>query len=152
MANVGAVLRDLPAESARRIKVVFVTTDPERDTPERLREWLARIHPAFVGLRGPLEDVHAAEASLLLPTSVIPPAHGAPSHGAPPDYVVGHATPVVVFDADGLARRMYPAGTRQQDWRRDLPELVEAAEAGVAAPSSEQSSGRTPPSAPDAER
>jgi protein SCO1/2 len=128
MANVGAVLRDLPAESARRIQVVFVTTDPERDTPERLREWLGAIHPSLVGLRGPLEEVHAAEAGLLLPHSVVEAPHGSSSNGAP-EYFVGHATPIVVFDADGLARRMYPAGTRQQDWRRDLPELVEAAEA-----------------------
>jgi protein SCO1/2 len=133
MANIGAVLRDLPAESASRIKVVFVTTDPERDTQERLREWLGRMHPSFVGLRGSVEQVNAAEASLLLPQSVAEPPHGAPSHGAPPEYFVGHATPVVVFDADGLARRMYPAGTRQQDWRRDLPRLVEAAPAAPAA-------------------
>jgi protein SCO1 len=129
MANIGAVLRDLPAESAARIKVVFVTTDPERDTPERLRQWLGAIHPSFVGLRGPLAEVHAAEAGLLLPQSVTEPAHGAASGDTPPEYFVGHATPVVVFDADGLARRMYPAGTRQQDWRRDLPELVDAADA-----------------------
>jgi protein SCO1/2 len=132
MANVGAVLRDLPAESAGRIKVVFVTTDPERDTPERLREWLGAFHPSFVGLRGALEEVHAAEASLLLPRSVAEPPHGASSHDRAPAYFVGHATPVVVFDADGLARRMYPAGTRQQDWRRDLPRLVEAANASPA--------------------
>jgi protein SCO1/2 len=131
MANVGAVLRDLPAEDARRIRVVFVTTDPERDTPERMREWLSAIHPAIVGLRGPLEEVHAAEQALLLPRSVVEPPHGAPTHDGNAQYFVGHATPVVVFGADGLSRAMYTAGTRQQDWRRDLPKLVaESADAG----------------------
>lgn len=132
MANVGAVLRDLPPEAARRIKVVFVTTDPERDTPERMRDWLAAIHPAIVGLRGPLEEVHAAEQSLLLPHSVIEPPHGPAAGDAAPPYLVGHATPIVVFGADGPARRMYPAGTRQQDWRRDLPELVTRGDTGGA--------------------
>jgi protein SCO1/2 len=124
MANVGAVLRDLPPETAREIKVVFVTTDPERDTPERIRDWLGAIHPGFVGLRGPIDEVHAAEQILLLPQSVVEPPHGAAAHDGAPEYLVGHATPVVVFTADGLATRMYPAGTRQQDWRRDLPKLV----------------------------
>jgi protein SCO1/2 len=138
LANIGAVLRDLPAETAQRIKVVFVTTDPERDTPERMRDWLAAIHPSFIGLRGPLEEVHAAEAALLLPSSVIELGHGvvdsvgghatnsgaaaeAPATG---DYVVGHASAVVAFTADGLSRVMYSSETRQQDWRRDLPRLV----------------------------
>jgi protein SCO1/2 len=130
MANVGAVLRDLPPETSRRIKVVFVTTDPERDTPERLREWLGAVHPSFVGLRGPLEEVNAAEQSLLLPRSVLEAPHGAQHDGAP-EYLVGHATPVVVFGADGLSRRMYLAGSRQQDWLRDLPRLVaEGADGG----------------------
>jgi protein SCO1/2 len=142
LANIGAVLRDLPAETARRIKVVFVTTDPARDTPERMREWLRAIHPAFIGLRGPLDEVHAAEASLLLPSSVVEqphsatpdPAGGHPAAsaastatGSPPgDYLVGHASAVVAFTADGLSRVMYSSETRQQDWRRDLPRLVAA--------------------------
>ena len=129
IANVGAVLRDLPAETARRIKVVFVTTDPGRDSGERLRSWLGAIHPRIVGLRGPLEEVNAAESALLLPRSVVEPPHGEARHGEPASYFVGHATPVVVFSADGLARRMYPAGVRQQDWRRDLPRLVAEADA-----------------------
>jgi protein SCO1/2 len=129
MANVGAVLRDLPPETARRIEVVFVTTDPERDTPDRLRAWLGDIHPGIVGLRGPLEEVHAAEQSLLLPRSVVEQPHGSAAHDGSPQYLVGHATPVVVFGADGLSRRMYLAGTRQQDWRRDLPRLVSEGDA-----------------------
>jgi protein SCO1/2 len=137
LANISAVLRDLPTESARRIKVVFVTTDPERDTPGRIAEWLGAIHPAFVGLRGPLHDVHAAEASLLLPASVVETGgHGGGEGGedASGDYFVGHASAVVAFAADGLARVMYPWGTRQQDWARDLPRLVrEAGPAGAAA-------------------
>jgi len=131
MANIAAVLRDLPTESARSIKVVFVTTDPERDTPERLREWLGAIHPAFVGLRGPLHEVHAAEGSLMLPASVI--ETGGHGSGEQPsgDYFVGHASSVVAFGANGLARLMYPFGTRQEDWARDLPRLVrEAGETG----------------------
>ena len=124
LANIAAVLRDLPAETQEQIRVVFVTTDPARDTPERLREWLASHHPAFVGLRGPLHEVNAVERSLLLPPSVVAPGAGAGHGGTPSDYFVGHASAVVAFGADDTARVVYPWGTRQQDWRRDLPRLV----------------------------
>ncbi|HEY7573705.1 MAG TPA: SCO family protein, partial [Thermoanaerobaculia bacterium] len=43
MANIAAVLADLDYADRARIRVVFVTTDPERDTPGRLREWLDRF-------------------------------------------------------------------------------------------------------------
>ena len=52
MANLGAVFGDLIPEVRDRIKVVFVSTDPERDTPERLRSWLDNFDRSFVGLRG----------------------------------------------------------------------------------------------------
>jgi len=123
MANIGAVLRDLPAETQRRIKVVFVTTDPDRDTPERMRDWLGAIHPSFIGLTGPLDRVNEIENELLLPRSIIEKPHGDGGH-AEQNYDVGHASPVVAFTADGFSRVMFPYGTRQQDWRRDLPRLV----------------------------
>ncbi len=52
MANIAAVLDDLPFELRRQFRVVFVTTDPERDTAERLRGWLDNFDTSFIGLRG----------------------------------------------------------------------------------------------------
>ncbi len=52
MANIAAVLPTLPPSVAHQVKVIMVTTDPERDTPERLRDWLNNFDPSFVGLRG----------------------------------------------------------------------------------------------------
>src|SRR5688572_15829259 len=40
MSNLAAVLKKMPAGDRERVKVVFVTTDPQRDTPDRLRTWL----------------------------------------------------------------------------------------------------------------
>ncbi|MFN8580421.1 MAG: SCO family protein [Gemmatimonadaceae bacterium] len=47
MANIAAVLKKMPFEQRDLIRVVFVTTDPARDTPERLKEWLGAIDPTF---------------------------------------------------------------------------------------------------------
>jgi len=122
MANLAEVFRDLPHEMSSRIEVVFVTTDPVRDTPERIREWLGRMHPSFVGLRGSLEEVQAVQARLGLPPAAIAEDDGSG------DYFVGHAAQVIAFEPDGPARRIYPYGIRQRDWLRDLPRMLESAE------------------------
>lgn len=42
---------------ADRLRIVFVTVDPERDTVERLESWLTNFHPGIVGLRGSEEEI-----------------------------------------------------------------------------------------------
>jgi protein SCO1/2 len=118
MASLAAVKRDLSIEQQRRMTVVFVTADPRRDTPERLREWLGAFDPDFVGLRGSEAEVDSIMVRLMLPAAIRDTAAG-------PDYTVGHASQVIAFPArDGL-RLMYPFGTRQADWKHDLPRLLD---------------------------
>ncbi|HKY59798.1 MAG TPA: SCO family protein [Gemmatimonadota bacterium] len=121
MGNIAAVLKDLGYERRRRVEVVFVSTDPERDTPERIRSWLDRFDPAFVGLRGSRARVDSIQRSLGLPPSVLEPK------AADGGYAVGHAAQVLAFPPDGPARVVYPFGTRQADWAHDLPLLVSGA-------------------------
>jgi len=119
MANLGAVFKKLRPEVRSQIKVVFVSTDPERDTPERLRSWLDNFDRSFIGLRGPLEEIDEALASMMLPgIAVIPAEH----EGAEP--MIGHPAAVLAFDREGMARVRYPFGVRQSDWAHDLPRLV----------------------------
>jgi protein SCO1/2 len=123
MANLAAVLKDLPWELRQRIKVVFVTTDPDRDTRAVLRRWLDAFDPSFVGLSGTVAQVNAAQALLGIPSLV----REARASG---DYVVGHAAQVIAFTPDGRTRVDYPFGTRQADWAHDLPLLTGAARTG----------------------
>jgi protein SCO1/2 len=121
MANLGAVLDRLPFEVSSRVKVVFVTTDPARDTPARLRKWLGGFSPDFIGLTGSPEQLTRAQiAAGLLPAT----RDTADSSRA--DYGVGHAAQVLAYTSDNLERVEYPAGTRQEDWAHDLPMLVRA--------------------------
>ena len=118
MANLAEVLRDLPRETRDQIVVVFVSADPERDTPERIREWLDAFDRRFIGLRGSVEEVNAVLAELRMPSVV----HGEPDANG--DYVVGHPAQILAFTPDGLLRALYPFGTRQADWAHDLPRLL----------------------------
>ena len=122
MANIAAALRKLSRADQQRITVVFVTTDPPRDTAQRLRSWLDNFNPAFIGLRGTDAEITRAEQAVGV-------ALATREATAPGDtnYTVGHAAQVYAFTADDSAHRAYPFGTLQQDWAHDLPELLRGA-------------------------
>ncbi len=117
LSNLGAVLRRLEPQVAGRIKVVFVTTDPERDTPERMRTWLDRFSTSFVGLWGTLDEVNRIQQEIGL---------GAAFREEMPngDYGMAHAAQILAYTTDDAAHVMYPFGIRQVDWAMDLPKLV----------------------------
>lgn len=120
MANIAAVLERLTPGERKQVRVVFVSTDPDRDTPERLKAWLAHFDPSFVGLRGPLAEVNRIEREYGLAASF----NDAES-AADTAYGVGHAAQILAFTPDDSLRVMYPFGTRQQDWAKDLPRLIQ---------------------------
>ncbi|MGH7505931.1 MAG: SCO family protein, partial [Longimicrobiales bacterium] len=59
LANLSAVLDRFAYDVRSRVRVVFVTTDPARDSPEKLRAWLDNFDPSFVGLTGTQAEVEA---------------------------------------------------------------------------------------------
>jgi protein SCO1/2 len=117
MANIAAALHKLPDAVARRVTVVFVTTDPARDTPERLRAWLDHFDRGFIGLTGTQAAVDSAQAAMRLP-----PAYREDLGGG--RYSIGHSAHVIAFTRDGLARFAFPFGTRQSEWAQEIPRLV----------------------------
>ena len=117
MANLSTVLANLAPSDRMRISVVFVTVDPARDSAAVLRRWLDAFSTEFIGLRGSLSEVNAIQKAVGFGPAVIQvDASGATA--------VMHASPVLVFTADDTAHVMYPFGTRQSDWARDIPLLL----------------------------
>jgi protein SCO1/2 len=121
MANVSAVLKKLDYADRQRVRVVFVTTDPQRDTPQRLRSWLDQIDTSIVGVAGPMEQINGLQMSLGLPPAKAEPA---PPGSVAGSYGVGHSSVVLAFTADDSLRVFYPFGVRQQDWAKDIPLLL----------------------------
>ena len=75
MANIGVALKKLPAGVADRVKLIFVTTDPARDTRVELRRWLDNFDRHFVGLTGTaaaLDAVQKAAGVPLAPKNATP--------------------------------------------------------------------------------
>lgn len=124
MATLGAAYEKLPMELQQRVEVVFVSTDPARDTLPRLRSWLDNFSESFVGLRGSRDEVNRIMQGYGLPPAQIDTT-------ASDGYTVGHAAHVLVFTPDGRLRLMYPTGTRQRAWVEDLRTLAREGTAAV---------------------
>ena len=65
------VLNDLPSEKADKIQPLFITIDPERDTPDVMKKYISLFHPNFVGLTGTQEQInHMTEKWKIFATRV----------------------------------------------------------------------------------
>jgi len=102
-----------------QVQVVFVSVDPERDTPERIDEFLGHFSDRMIGLHGDLAVVEAALGQLDLPGPIV---EGPDPRGE--GDLIGHPAQVIGFDAAGDARRVWPFGTRRADWVEDIPRIV----------------------------
>jgi protein SCO1 len=118
LATLDSAMESLGPTVRGKVDVVFVTADPQRDTGPVLRSFLDRFDTGFVGLTGTLDEVRAAQEQAKLPVATLDKKD---SSG---DYSVGHATQMIMYGPDGTARIVYPFGTRQSDWTRDLPRLL----------------------------
>lgn len=118
MANLAAALGALSPEINREVRVVFVTTDPRRDTPPVLRAWLDHFDPRFVGLRGGSAQIAAVLQILHLGEPIVVPGANDTT------YAVEHAAMVLGFTRDDLAHVGYPFGIRQEDWVQNIQALV----------------------------
>jgi protein SCO1 len=123
MSNIAAALRRLPAAEQARVRVVFVTTDPARDTGVRLRGWLNNFDRRFVGLSGSPDSVNDIQRRLGLPPATMEMLDPKAS-GPRAAYGMGHAAQVLAFTADDSLRAEYPSGFNVDDWANDLPKLI----------------------------
>ena len=118
MANIGGALKKLPSGVADQVKLVFVTTDPARDTPTALRRWLDSFDRRFVGLTGTEAALEMAQRAAGVPLA----QKGDSRKGS---YSVAHANFVLAYTRDNLAHVIYPGGVTKDDWIHDLPLLIQ---------------------------
>jgi protein SCO1 len=117
MHMIADALRKLPPATAGQFKVVFVTTDPARDTPQVLRTYLDHFDKRLIGLTGSGEVIDAAQVAANLPPA---------KKTMRPDsnYEVDHSAFVLAYTKDNLAHVIYPVGLKLEDWIHDLPLLA----------------------------
>ena len=121
MANIGAALKTLPTGVTNQIKMVFLTTDPARDTPLVLRRWLNLFDQRFIGLTGTETAIEAVQRATGVPVATrTRPAAGS----ANGNYGVAHANFVIAYSKDNLAHVIYPGGVGKEGWVHDLRLLI----------------------------
>ena len=117
LAQIAETFDQIP-QVAGSAEVIFVTVDPERDTPEALRTFLDNFDRRFVGLTGTFEELEEAQKAVGVPVAfAVEDEDG--------EYTVQHAGQVFAWAPDGLLYAQYPFGTRQSDWLNDIQILAE---------------------------
>lgn len=103
LADLRMAMQELGSDQDK-VQVLFVSVDPERDTPERLRAYLQYFNPNFIGLTGSLGEIEAIASRF----GVYFAKNTANSAA---DYLVDHTSAVLLLDAEGRLRLMFPYGT-----------------------------------------
>ncbi|WP_433190380.1 SCO family protein [Actinoallomurus sp. CA-150999] len=117
MADLAGALRLLTPEQRARIAVVFITTDPWRDTPKVIKAWLASFNPSFIGLTGDYTKIQTAAKSLGIALERPSSMSG--------EYEVTHGAQVLPFGGDHRAHVIYTAGVSAKEFAADLPKLLQ---------------------------
>ena len=118
MAELAQIRKSLGADGDR-IETVFVTIDPERDTPEILKAYVANFGPGFTALRGSAEQTAAAAREFKVFYAKVPGKE-------PGSYTMDHSAASFVFDPTGRVRLYVPYGGDTKALAVDLRQLVTA--------------------------
>ena len=116
LLELAQVKKGLGADGAR-VQGVFVTVDPERDTPELLKAYVANFGADFVALRGTPEQTKAAAKNFKVFYNKVPGK-------TETSYTVDHTAGSYVFDASGRVRLFTRYGMGPEALTSDLKALL----------------------------
>lgn len=116
LANLAQVRKNLGA-LADEVQVVYVTVDPERDTVERLRDYMKNFHSSFIGLSGGADKL--AEVRKAYGIIAAKEVH---NDG---NYEVHHSSYLYLIDREGLLRALVPYGKTADDIAHDIKILLQ---------------------------
>lgn len=117
MWDVKKALTDL--EGRERVKVIFISVDPERDTPEVLARYLTGFDPEFIGLTDDFEKVQ----EVMKPFGAFAQKEEATDSAA--GYLVSHTARLYLITPQRELLLMYPFGFEPEDLRSDLTYLIQ---------------------------
>lgn len=114
-----AQIRKLLGAEGDKLQTVFVTIDPERDTAEVLKAYVANFGPGVVALRGNADQTAAAAKEFKVFFQKVPGK-------APGSYTMDHSAASFVFDPHGRVRLFVPYGADPKVLAADIKQLVAA--------------------------
>jgi protein SCO1/2 len=117
MADLKQALEDLDPQEAQQAKVLFITVDPERDSPERVQEYVNHFNTDFIGLSGTEPELAEVWSEYGVFRQIV---DGSSAAG----YLVDHTARVTLIDQSGHLRLSYPFDTPVEDIVHDLKLLL----------------------------
>ena len=97
--------KDKPALAAK-VQPMLISVDPDRDTPEILKTYVAAFHPRLIGLTGTKEQIAKVARDFVV---IYNPEKSSPEKtGGTSDYLVSHSRTPYLFDGDGKPVALVP--------------------------------------------
>lgn len=116
LANVGQALNQIGTK-AEDVQLIMVSLDPERDTPEKLAEFVGHFHPSFIGITGTKEEIDTV-ASLYGIFYQVNQGSDATK------YLIDHTATLLVIDREGYLKLVFPFGVTAQEIADDLKYMI----------------------------
>jgi protein SCO1/2 len=116
LADFSAALQQL-GPLAERVQVIFVTVDPQRDTPDLLKQFVPAFNPTFLGMYTDAESLRllAKEYKVVYQKASIKSAD---------DYLIDHSAGTYIYDPQGRLRLLMPYGSSPDTIAHDLRALL----------------------------
>jgi len=111
---------DLMGEDASQVQPIFITVDPERDTPEVLKEYVSWFHPALIGLTGSTDEIEAVKMAYKVYSAKAPQEDDETGQ----NYLVDHSSITYVMGPDGSFLTHFAYGTTPEDMAKALEDLL----------------------------
>ncbi len=103
---------------AQRITPIFISVDPQRDTPEKLAAYVKNFDPRLVGLTGTPEEIAAVAKAYKVYYAKVP------SKERPDDYTMDHTSIIYVMDPKGEFVTHFTPSTSVDDMAAKLDKIV----------------------------
>lgn len=104
---------------AGKVQPIFITVDPTRDTPEKLKQFVEAFHPRLIGLTGSEAEIAATAKKFAVYYQKV--------EGSAPDaYLMSHLQAPYLMDSDGKPLEILPADEPNTDENEGKPDLVAA--------------------------
>lgn len=115
LTRAAEVLQLIGPQAAARVQLLFVTVDPERDTPALLREYMGAFDPTFMALTGTLEEIKTAADAFRVYYRKVPTGS---------TYTMDHTALTYLFDPQGKVRVALRHEQTAADYAADVQRVL----------------------------
>lgn len=117
LSDLTAALKEIGTQ-AENVQVIFISIDPERDTPDRTDSYAKAFNPTFVGLTGTADDIARVAGAYGVFYQRQDTANSAAG------YLMDHSATVLVVDRQGVLRTIWPYDFPREDMVSDMQSLL----------------------------